>query len=76
MAIIASRMSVREREGSLKGKYGLALGLFANNFLQCFRWRKIDTDSQQLREAVFDANHVHKGKAASRLELGNDVYIG
>lgn len=60
-AATASRMSASEREGSLKGKHGLALCLVAHRFLQCLGRRQIDTDSKQLREAVLDGNHVYKG---------------
>src|SRR2546425_8560952 len=60
MAATASRMSARDREGSLKGKHGLALGLVAHRFLQCLGGRQVHTDAKQLREPVLDGNHVHK----------------
>src|SRR5262249_20598745 len=49
MAETASRMSVREREASLKGKNGLALGLIAHRLLQRLRGGEIHTNAKQIR---------------------------
>src|SRR6266581_4703111 len=75
IAATASRMSAREREGSLKGKHGLALGLVAHRLFQCLSRRQIDTNSKQFREAVLDSNHVDKGEPTSGLELSNNIHV-
>src|SRR5256885_16588963 len=69
MAATASRMSARDRESSLKGKDGLALGLVAHRFLQCLGGRQVHTDAKQLREPVLDGNQVPKRYSTSRVEL-------
>src|SRR5207248_352595 len=47
MAATASRISAREREASLKGKDGLAIGFVAHRFLQCLGGRQVYTDAKR-----------------------------
>src|ERR1035437_3948660 len=71
-----SRISRRESAGSLKGKDSLARGLGGNRLLEAFCRGKIHSGTQHVREAVFNGDHVQKGKTPSRSELGYDIHVG
>src|SRR4051812_11526035 len=70
-----SRMSRREREGSLKGKDGLARSSGGNWLLKPFRGGKIHADTQHVRKAIFNGNHIQKRQPPSWSELSYDVNI-
>src|SRR2546425_9266935 len=70
-----SRISRRESVGSLKGKDGLARGLGGNWLLEPFCRGKIHADTQHVREAVFNGDHVQKRQTPSGSELRYNIHI-
>jgi hypothetical protein len=72
---MASRISRKESEGSLKGKDGLAEGFGGNWFLEPFCRGKVHGYPQHLREEVLNGDHVQKRQTPSRSELGYHVHI-
>src|SRR5712671_1111437 len=76
IAATASPISLRESKGSLKGKHCLAPGLFAHRVFQCPGRRQIDTNTEQLRKAALDGNHVYKGQATPVSEFCDYIDIG
>src|SRR5260370_34314679 len=70
-----SRISRRQSVGSLKGKDGLARGFGGNRLLKLFCRGKIHPDTQHVREAVFNGDHVHKRQTPSGSQLGYDIHI-
>src|SRR5271157_1037790 len=70
-----SRISRRESAGSLKGKDGLTRGFGGNWLLEPSCRGKIHADTQHVRKAVFNGDHVQKRQTPSGSELGYDVHI-
>ena len=72
---MASRISRRDNAGSLKGKDGLAGRFGGNRLLEPLCRGKIHADTQHIREAILNGDHVQKRQAPSGSELGYDIHI-
>src|SRR5690349_2410154 len=62
MAAIASAISRKESDGSLKGKNGLLGGSLGNGLLEGMRWREIDGRAKEIRQAVLKSHHIEEGE--------------
>jgi len=70
---MASAISRKESDGSLKGKHGLVLGPVGNGLLKSMRRREIDGGAEQVGETVLKTYHIEEGQMLRCIELGDQV---
>jgi hypothetical protein len=68
-------MSRSDLAASLKGKYGLARGPFANAILQRLCRGEVHRHVQDVSEAIFQRHHIQQGKLPGRIKLRHQIDI-
>src|ERR1035441_3585203 len=70
-----STMSRSGSAGSLKGKHGLACGLFTDRFFEHFRRREIDRNTEEIGQSILKPDHVQQRQRLRRVEVRNQVNV-
>jgi hypothetical protein len=76
IAVIASAISSKESDGSLKGKHSLVRGAMGDWLLQSVLWREIDGGAEEVGEAVLNAHHIEQGKTPRSIEFRDQIDVG
>src|SRR5579863_8881511 len=75
IAAIASAMSRKESDGSLKGKHGLVCGPVCDGLLQSVRWREIDGRAEEVGYTVLKAHHIEQRQMPRGIEIGDQINV-